>query len=262
MDNYITQDKFLWSRLWMHIKREILSNIKQIRWQLALIVGVVLISEILICSNAYDNWKQNDAFYNSAFQDPAQVPILLAMIALGLFIVAIAASMTFSPLRTKAGKINQLMSVGTSAEKFWTRVLIYNVAPALFFLTSVCIIDLIRCLLVDSIMPIKAQFVIINPFIDETRVKAILLFCSFTACVSSFFTTVSVYSPKHTFLKGVCIIIALQTLGSWFLFKYGSILRPWEHHLDLAYWTALGVVTAIAVVLSVVSYIKYKETEL
>lgn len=262
MDNYITQDKFLWSRLWMHIKREIQSNKKQIRWQLALIVGVVTITEILICSTAYNNWTQRDAFYNSAFRDPAQIPILLAMIAIGLFIVAIAASMTFSPLRTKAGKINQLMSVGTNAEKFWTRVLIYGVAPAVFFLASVCVIDLIRCILVDCIMPIKAHFVIERPCLTQERVKAILFFCSFTACLSAFFVTVSAYSPKHSFLKGVCIIIALQTVGSWFIFKFGTIFIPWDFHLDLAYWVALSVVIAIATVLLVVSYIKYKETEL
>lgn len=256
-DNYITQDKFLWARLWMHIKREFESNKKQIKWQLAVIVGIIIVTEVLICSSVYNNWQQRDVFYNSAFKDPAHIVIFFLMIGIGLLIVASAASMTFSPLRTKASKINQLMSVGTIAEKYWTRVLIYGIAPALFFLVSVCAVDLVRCMLVDSIMPIKSHFVLANLSWNE-----ILVFTAFTACLSAYFTTVSVYAPKHTFLKGVCIILAIQTVGTYLLYNYGSLLKPWLGYLDLAYWTAVSVMTAIAIVLFFASYLKYKETEL
>lgn len=256
-DNYITQDKFLWARLWMHIKREFESNKKQIKWQLTVIVAIIISIELLICIAVYNNWQQRDVFYNSAFKDPAYIFVLFSMIGIGQLIVPIAASMTFSPLRTKAGKINQLMSVGTVAEKYWTRVLIYSIAPALFFLGSVCAVDLVRCILVNSIMPIKAQFVLANLGWQE-----IWVFTAFTACISAFFTTVSVYAPKHSFIKGVCIILTIISLGSYVLYNYSSLWKPWWGYLELAYWTAVSAMTVIAIVLFFASYLKYKETEL
>lgn len=264
-NNYITQDKFLWARLWMHIKREFESNKSQFKWQLAVVVGFIIVVELLVCYTVYNNWQQNDAFYNSSMTDPAHLPLLCILPFLGQFIIAIASSITFSPLKTKAGKITQLMSVGTQAEKFWTRVLIYAVAPAIVFLASVCAVDLIRCLLVTIIMPIKPIFVLnINTLLlnSSDTIQSVLLFSAIIACLSAFFMTLSVYSPKYTFIKGVCLIIALQIGATWFFYNFGSIFNGWMGYLNLAYWTLLSCLVAITIVLFIASYFKYKEIEL
>lgn len=264
-NDYITQDKFLWARLWMHIKREIESNKNQLKWQTAVIVGLVISIEALSCYILYYNWQQEDAFYNSALIDPVQIPLIIIFTLFGLLIITIASSTTFSPLKTKADKINQIMSVGTQSEKFWARALIYAVAPAFVFLASVCVVDLIRCLLVDIIMPIKPLFVLdINILLlnSSDDVQSVLLFSAITACLSAFFMTLSVYSPKYTFIKGACLLLVLLGGIIIFFYDYSSLLSGWMNYLDLAYWTLLICLVAITVVLFIASYFKYKEIEL
>lgn len=178
---------------------------------------------------------------------------------------AIAASLMFSDLSTKEGRVGMLMNPASACDKYLPRLIVY--VPGMIALSVICYFAFVY----SDILAIGARFDIwvnpYNPFANWTPndTKKLCLFISFLLLNESIFTFGSVAWPKRSFLKTLCLLAALQVVlgfAFWGCFKLLKTLGVWIQVYDevLLFWWIVSIITVIAVAIFYCAYLRLRKT--
>lgn len=213
-------------------------------------VLLVLIVLALIESVSNDYTYQ----HNSGPGDPLASDLLATYMVMLFIFGGLSASIMFSDLGNKEGRIRMLMRPGLSIEKFLSRWLIYVGLFLVVYLLSVVVADTVRYIVLKSRFPESPAIVPIYASLNPAVVKAIIpsfngvvikqvLFCiGFYFGIQSFFVLGSVIWPRMSFPKTFGVFSALTfiyimcTVGVVSMFDTGVryTSRPFvERHADM-----------------------------
>lgn len=259
------QNSFSRSRLTMLIKRQWISNRSNLSLQMMVLAGLILVAEAFITFAFYDSWQTNDYYYvnGSARNDNSGNAAAVCWV-IGLYLFSgLAASFSFSPLSTKPGRVNTLMLPGTQLEKFLSRVLIYTVGFLLFYLAASIVADLLRCFYVMAFTPVTPRTFLQGIFSED---EPLLYYTAFAGLFFeiSFYVMLSVFAPRLTFIKGICVSIG----ASFALGFVNLIIAPLVlDHISSDYaeqmifcFSSLGII--VSCVMLWIAYFRYKETDI
>lgn len=215
--------------------------------------GMVLLALIVL---ALFQSLSNDYTYMShkGPGDPLASGLLGTYVVMLFIFGGLSASIMFSDLGNKEGRIRMLMRPGISIEKFLSRWLIYVALFLVVYLLSVVVADTVRYLVLKSRFPESTAVVPIYACLNTEVLKEIIpsfngvvikqvLFCiGFYFGIQSFFVLGSIIWPRMSFPKTFGVFSALTfiyiicTMGVVSMFDTGVRYngRPFiERHADM-----------------------------
>lgn len=269
MNTNISTDKFSATRFMMLAKREITSRKKLLIMQMAVIAGLILLSEVCISWLGYPSVEdcinnQNYEYISSRYTSDSVVGIICGAGIIGLsFLSCIAGSLVCSGLSSRRGRIDNFMTVGSPLEKYLVNLLLHTVVFTVYFFAVWLIIDFGRCVYIDMLYPFKGELFISYLF-SVTPGEAILSAVSSYLFTQAFFVLISAFSPKWAFLKGFALWYGIS-----FLLVPITMLLFALTASDLAYTDSFySITTACALALCFtaamhwLAYYRYKETDI
>ncbi len=259
---YITQNSFSVVRLKMLFKRELISNRQQLLLKAAVLLGIIVVAEMFITWVFYKEWQRDSQFYSSYVQDASGQAVAVAwLFGLGLF-TSLSASFVCSNLSTKPGRITSFMTVGTPLEKYLSRALIYTVGFFLLYIAGSVVVDLIRCLYIVVMTPATPHLFVYYLF-KNVSFQTIYVTIAAILLEQAYFTIVSAFFPKMSFIKGICCAIVLTMVVSFVCAE----IMPWffdNYKINvevLLYVFATGMLI-FAAAMHLLAYYRYKETDI
>lgn len=216
----MTTDRFSMARTLRLTTITLTERRRELLLQSSLVVGVLLLDIIFtILGNSY-HYKMPEQ------TDPALTELLWSYSWLFLIFGCLAASLMFTDLRNKQGRINALMRPANVAEKFLSRWLIYVVAYIVFFAAVVFIAESIRYIIVRCsfespvVTPLYTAiadgslFHTLRPRrFDPANLFAILAL-GYLA-IQSFFVLGSAVWPRNSFIKTFAVGFLLTIIYFW-----------------------------------------------
>lgn len=187
------------------------------------LVALALI--VLACAQAFGN---DFTYRNYAGEgDPLSSDLLGTYLVMLFIFGCLSASIMFSDLATKEGRIRMLMRPGLTMEKLLSRWFIYIVMFLVVYLAAVLVADSIRCIILKIRFPESHCIIPIYATLSPALLKDILpfhepVFRSFVIAVGfylgiqSFFVLGSVIWPRMSFPKTFGVFTGLT-------FAYGMI---------------------------------------
>lgn len=262
MKNIAITDNFSMNRFLMLAKREITTNKRLFIMELAVIVGLTLLAEVFIAWAAGPNYNDLHPSKGQIYYSDRNSAFMIALIGCVGFsiLLNVAASLVCSGLSNKKGRITNLMTVGTPAEKYLVNFLIYDVFFIIFFLAQWMAIDYLRVLYINLRYPIDGISVL--SLLAEMDWRVILVVIASLAFFQAFYTLVSAFSPKWAFLKGFGLSYAINLLSipycMFFSFLYFDV------YPSPTYAVIIGAVMAFcfAIAMHLLAYFRYTETDI
>lgn len=245
------------SNFMKNVKLEFVQNKK------ALLLGMISIWGLYIFIGFWRGW-------NGAVEETGE---MITFSIMAMIISIVAASMTFSNMKTKEQRIFNLMIPASMESKFMTRWI--AVVPMLFivlligfYLGSFTRIGT-RLMICPDTDPDSYLMKVINPFYFYTGhgdEDGALIFClSFGVYFfyQSLYLLGAIMWPKLSFLKTFATIYVLQTvLGIIFLSSYNSQSLIVSHKTVIpSLWVLASVMAMLTLLCYYLSYRKYKASQ-
>lgn len=240
------------------------SNYKSIFWQLLAIFILISLTEFFVSYLCYSGLDESTAATSLYITDSTNGTLKIMLNILCVLLCQISSSLTFSNLKTKVGRIQELMLPGTQFEKYMVRVLTYSLGAVFFFCLFTAIVDGLRCLYVMTTMSIQPVFIFKSLFMNfSDNAERIVMVIAVLFFMQSYFTMISVFSPSYSFLKGYGIGFAIQVAAGWIITIF-NLIPPLISFMNqyaetVVYWLALSMFIAMGSMMFYIAYVKYKE---
>ncbi len=260
--SYITRNNFSYTRFTMLLKREFITNRQHLMLQGLVLIGIMIAVEALVTYTFYSEWKLSNIYYGSNIPSDTSSHIIAYMWIMGLFLFSsVMASFTCNNLATKASRVNALMITGTPLEKYLSRALPYTIGFFIFYCCAAGVVDMFRCLYIEFTTPVHPTFLYKRFILSYNKELFMGLLASFLT-TQAFFTMVSAFAPKYTFIKGCCILfiiyLALLTLTIGLpIFIPNGFSEP-----DILFYIYCTAAIVFSVAMHIVAYYRYKETDI
>lgn len=265
-----------------YLKLEIGENYRRLLIYAAVVVGVLIFLALTISYNlSYSYSFYNANPYRALDHDPA-LPTLIPLYVVLLFCFgAISASLMWTSMKSKIGRINTLMTPASYLEKFLVKFVVFIVLFLGIYIAGVFIAESIRYLILHTLYPeaiVTAVYMIgtyshevINNVMDPWDEKSIVAFTilGYFALVS-LFTLGSVIWTRNSFVKTFACFGALYlsyfliamlttvTIASGYLATEPQLLIFMRVHHVLLIIIGLSLICAINWTLA---YFRLKETD-
>lgn len=179
--------------------------------------------------------------------------------------VALAASITFSDLKTKQGRIAFLILPGSATAKTLPRIIGMTVGILVAGIVGFYLMDVVRWLLEGLIY--KTWHGLNNPFSlipsSEYGELAYAMFSMFFFNVS-LYTLGSAIAPKLSFLKTTCVMFAIQFVLVFILSMWieSNTVINWDLGGHWLPYTIIGFIYVISAVLFYCTYLRIRRLTL
>lgn len=222
---------------------------------LLLCAGTMLGASLIISLFSLLVFNYSADYYYTKHMDPA-IEYMVIWYAIALFVFGcVGASMMFSDLRTRQGRIHLLMMPANSSEKFISRGIIFVILLPIIFYLCMCVGESLRCLIESVIIgdnkntapvtPLYAIFwhrEIMAYYISETHpVLFTAMWVVGYFLVQSFFVLGSVIWPKASFLKSTVVFTGLIFfffgVTAWCAFEWGN-----DKYFDERTWLQQNII--------------------
>lgn len=259
---YISKNNFSLTRLKMLMKREFTINRQQMMLQALVMAGMIIAVEAFVTYATYSDWKQSDLYYRNTITYDSSSKIVFVLWLIGLYLFStISASFVCSPLATKPGKINTFMTVGTQLEKYLSRALVYTIGFVILYFTASAIIDAFRCMYILLTTPVHPVYLYKEVYINWDGQAFFISLSSFLLS-QAYFTMISAYMPKLSFIKGFCIAIGIQMVIGIIYTMLMSVIIRINVSSDTIIYTYCSAAILFATAMHIIAYYRYKETDL
>lgn len=254
------------------IRRYLNENSRQLWMSTGVCFGIMLLMALLFNSNYEYGWG---------------AVIWMMFFFIGSISVGVSASLTFSSMSSKPGRIVAMMLPASKAEKFTSLMLIYNVFGPIAILLSALAADTLSSLLhMHAPYFFDAFKIVIDVFpqidfedfrehwgeIIEASSLLLLGFASLFLCNQAIYTLGSAWWPKKSFIKTFCALYALQMLLgivmsarifnlNWF-FRWIADLNFEDISWHFIAWGSLIVWYGIIFAIFWAAWRRYKNTQL
>ena len=268
MDDRINNDKFSLHRFGMLLKRDWISNHSKYFMQGGILVALIafLFFNFIWFGYYTDPGEYYYNYNNEKVSDYPAQEIAILLLPFTFIAGAISASLVGNNLSTKSSRIENFMCVGTPLEKYLCRIIIYIVGFVLLTALSVGVFELVRIIAVAIFYP-KYEIEFLSVFyyknLCESSPYLFLFVVTLFLFVQAFFTLTSIITPTYSFIKGFAfgtissIITAMIMAPLMALTNAYDIMNP-----DISFYYIDAVLLIFTVVLHIISYNRYKETDL
>ena len=222
-------------------------------------------------------------FGNMMFSHSFEIPVTLlanvVVYCIAAFVFSIMASMAFSGLKTRGGRVDLLMMPATALEKVLVQALVYGVAGVLVFLLCAQLADLTRIGLMNLLVPTAEIPGPINflafPYnyafgvsnYDARVSFGTMLTMALVASMATYFMG-AVLMPRYTWLKmmvvmqvvDIAIFSVLIICGRWMNATWIHYITDVNHGDGIGWFFAvLAIVQAVAC--AVLAYVFFKRKD-
>lgn len=196
--------------------------------------------------------------------DNAAIPLYFIIMSA---VWAVIASLSFSSLKSKNGKINELMLPATAAEKYWPRLIAIFVCTPIVIFLGYYLFAYFWMLSARIFMDNWYPFPGIDIVADHSDVRAMTVLMTTSFCTISFYTFGSVMWPRWSFLKSTGILIAIQIVFFSLITTIvtatnGRFLLGFDPDEESIFFIYNAIMTIIGVVLLYFGYRKFKNLQL
>lgn len=140
--------------------------------------------------------------------------LLFIWLFTGTLICNIIASMMFSEMGRKEGRISLLMTPASAADKFWTRFIFFVPLTLLAAVGGLFLLSLSHTLTMEVVYNIH----VIQHFLHVRDFDALLMVGSVWLVVEAFYVLGAAAWPRFSFIKSTVILTVVQMLMSFVLF--------------------------------------------
>ena len=143
MNTNVSNQVFDWNRFIAALRKEIVENKRQLL--LGLLAMFLLFTIIMVLANIITNQFFSSSYYNSEDSN-ILTEILPATFISSVYtiVVAVAASLAFRNLTSKAGRVALFTTPASNVEKFVVNLLVYVIGVAIAFFVCIQLADLAR----------------------------------------------------------------------------------------------------------------------
>ncbi len=179
---------------------------------------------------------------------------IAACIFTSLLLGQIAASLTFTSMKTKQTRLDTLMLPSSALEKFFVRITIYTLIFHVVLIVGIIIGDFFRNLF---IAPHNSVLLIANLdwFFDTPNYTGSLLsFYIFTLATYTFGSSIS---PRYSFLKTTIAVFIINIVALIFISSFNIYKISWIDETTITIFFLIS-----AVILYVASYFRFAKSQL